>query len=190
MTCFQSAADFREWLDAHHADATELWVAFHKRGSGKGGITYPEALDEALCFGWIDGVGKRVDDLSFTQRFTPRKPRSNWSLGNIRRVERLKKAGRMHSAGLKAFDARTATRTGAYSFENKARELSPAMQLQFQSRKAAWEYFLQQPPGYRRVATFWVMSARQEPTRQRRLARLMADSMNRRRLNLLSPGKP
>jgi len=182
---FKSAADFHEWLEANHSSATELWVGFYRQGSGKGGITYAEALDEALCFGWIDGVRKRVDEISFTQRFTPRKPKSNWSLLNIRHVGRLKQARRMTAAGLKAFAARDAARSGVYSFENKPRELSPELEQQFRSDKAAWEFFQQQPPGYRRLASFWVMSAKQEETRQRRLARLMEDSSHGRRLGLL-----
>jgi uncharacterized protein YdeI (YjbR/CyaY-like superfamily) len=187
---FKSAADFRAWLDANQASATELWVGFYKKDSGKGGLTYPEALDEALCFGWIDGVRKRVDDVRFTQRFTPRKPRSNWSRVNIRHVRRLKQAGRMATAGLKAFAARIAARSGVYSFENKPRELSPSLKRQFKAAPAAWNFFQQQPPGYRRVASFWVMSAKQVATRQRRLARLMEDSERGQRLGLLGVGKP
>lgn len=186
---FKSAADFRAWLEANHASATELWLGIYKKDSGKRGITYADALDEALCFGWIDGVRKRVDESSFTQRFTPRKPRSNWSLINIRHVERLQKAGRMTSPGMKAFAAREVTRSGVYSFENQPRELSPELKRQFKTDKAAWEFFLQQPPGYRRIASFWVMSAKQEQTRQRRLTGLMSDSGKGRRLAMLG-GKP
>ncbi len=186
---FKSTADFRNWLKANHANTSELWVGFYKKASGKGGITYAEALDEALCFGWIDGVRKRVDELSFTQRFTPRKPTSNWSLINIRHVERLKTADRMMPAGLKAFAARSAAKSGVYSFENKPRELSPALQRQFKSDQAAWDFFQQQPPGYRRLACFFVMSAKQEETRQRRLARLMSDSKQSRRLGVIGGGK-
>jgi uncharacterized protein YdeI (YjbR/CyaY-like superfamily) len=160
-----------------------------QKGFGKGGITYAEALDEALCFGWIDGVRKRVDDFSFTQRFTPRKPRSNWSLMNIDHVKRLTKTGRMKPSGLKAFAARTKTKSGVYSFENKPRQLSVALERQFKSNPAAWEFFQQQPPGYRRVASFWVMSAKRVETRQRRLTRLMADSARGRRLGLLGGAK-
>lgn len=165
-----------------------MWVGFYKKDSGRGGLNYAEALDEALCFGWIDGVRKRVDEFSYTQRFTPRKPRSNWSLINIRHAERLKKAGRMRPAGLKAFAACEPAKAGVYSFENKPRELLPALQRQFKSDKAAWRFFQQQPPGYRRVAGFWVMSAKREETRQRRLARLMSDSRHGRRLGLLGGG--
>lgn len=186
---FKSAADFRTWLEANHDRATELWLEFYKKSSGRAGLTYSEALDEALCFGWIDGLKKRVDDLRFKQRFTPRKPGSNWSFINIGHVQRLTKAGRMKPAGLQAFAARTKERSGVYSFENKPRALSPALQRMFVSEKAAWAFFEQQPPGYRRVAAFWVMSAKQEATRLRRLARLIADSKAGRRIGCAVPGK-
>ncbi|MFO1514509.1 MAG: YdeI/OmpD-associated family protein [Verrucomicrobiota bacterium] len=182
---FRSAATFRVWLEANHASATELWLGFYKKDSGKGGITYAEALDEALCFGWIDGVKKRVDELRFTQRFTPRRPTSVWSLINVGHVERLTKAGRMKPSGVKAFAARTAAKTGIYSFENRPRELSPELQRQFKLATAAWDFFQQQPPGYRRVASFWVMSAKRDETRTRRFARLISDSKGGRRLGIL-----
>lgn len=186
---FKSATDFRAWLEANHASTTELFVGFYKKDSGKVGITYAEAVDEALCFGWIDGIKKRVDEVSYTHRFTPRKPKSNWSLINIGHVTRLTKAGRMKPTGLKAFAARTDARSGVYSFENRPRELSPELERQFKSDKTAWEFFQQQPPGYRRVASFWVMSAKQDETRERRLAQLMADSKQGRRLGMLSSKK-
>ena len=186
---FKTAADFRAWLESNHTSASELWVGFYKKDSGKGGLTYAEAVDEALCFGWIDGIKKRVDEFSYTHRFTPRKPKSNWSLINIRHVERLKKAGCMMPAGLKAFAAREAAKSGVYSFENKPRQLSPGLERQFKSDKNAWEFFQQQPPGYRRVASFWVMSAKQEETRARRLAQLISDSKQGRRLGMLSGRK-
>lgn len=182
---FKSAAAFRRWLEANHARASKLWLGFYKKDSGEVGISYAEALDEALCFGWIDGLKQRVDELRFAQRFTPRKPTSNWSLINIRHGERLKKAGRMTPAGLSAFAARTASKSGVYSFENKPRELSPALKREFKSDQAAWDFFQQQPPGYRRVASFWVMSAKQTETRQRRLAQLLSDSKQGRRLGMV-----
>ena len=186
---FKSAADFRAWLEVNHASVTELWIGFYKKDSGKGGITYAEALDEALCFGWIDGIKKRVDEFSYTHRFTPRKPKSIWSLINIGHVKRLTKVGRMMPAGERAFAVRTAARSGVYSFENRPRELSPELQRQFRSDKAAWEFFQQQPPGDRRVASFWIMSAKQEETPQRRLGQLMSDSKCGRRLGLLNSKK-
>jgi len=123
---FKSASGFRRWLEVNHARVTELWVGFFKKDSGKGGLTYSQALDEALCFGWIDGLKKRVDELSYTHRFTPRKPKSNWSLINLQHVERLSKAGHMMPAGLKAYAAREPERSGAYSFENAPRKLAAA----------------------------------------------------------------
>lgn len=186
---FKSTADFREWLEANHTEATELWLGIYKKDSGKKGISYAEALDEALCYGWIDGVRKSVDELSFKQRFTPRKPKSNWSLINIGHVARLKKTGRMMPAGLKAFAAREAEKSGVYSFENKPRPLSPELERQFKSDKPAWEFFQRQPPGYRRLMSFWVMSAKREETRQRRLAQLMSDSKQGRRLGVIGGEK-
>jgi uncharacterized protein YdeI (YjbR/CyaY-like superfamily) len=183
---FKSASQFRRWLEANHASVLELWVGFFKKGSGKKGITYAEAVDEALCFGWIDGLKKRVDELSYRHRFTPRKPNSNWSRANIHHAERLKKAGRMTTAGLKAFAARDPERCGVYSFENTARELASADERRFKADRSAWKFFLQQPPGYRRTAIWWVMSAKQEETRARRLSRLIEDSGNGRRLGLLT----
>ena len=188
-TYFKSAADFRQWLEANHAGASELWVGFYRKDSGRGGLTYAEAVDEALCFGWIDGLKKRVDEVSYTHRFTPRKPKSNWSLTNIRHVKRLKKAGRMKPSGLKAFAARETAKSGVYSFENKPRQLSSDLERQFKADQAAWEFFQRQPLGYRRLASFWVMSAKQGATRERRLARLMTDSSQGRRLGLLSGRK-
>jgi len=179
---FKSPADFRQWLAANHTRVSELWVGFYKKDSGKGGLTYPEALDEALCFGWIDGVRKRVDDLSFTQRFTPRKPRSNWSRININHVARLKKAGRMMPAGLKAFNAREAARSGVYSFENAPRKLAPEDEKQFKADKVGWQFFQKQPCGYQRLAIWYVVSAKKLETRARRLTRLIADSRAGKRL--------
>ena len=187
---FASAADFRRWLDANHATATELLVGFYKKASGKGGLTYPEAVDELLCFGWIDGIKKRVDELSYTHRFTPRRPRSIWSRINIVRAERLKRAGRMRPAGLKAFAAREAKRSGIYSFENRPRKLPAVYERKFRANKPAWAFFTAQPPGYQRLAIYKVVSPKQESTRQRWLALLIADSAKGRRLGVLvSPGK-
>lgn len=186
---FKHAPDFHKWLVAHHATARELWIGFYKQHSQRVGITYAEALDTALCFGWIDGLKKRVDESRFIQRFTPRRPKSVWSLVNIRHVRRLKRAGRMQAAGLRAFAARAAERIGIYSFEAKARQLSPAMRRQFQGDRAVWDFFQQQAPSYRRTAIFWVMNAKQEITRQRRLAQLIQDSKRGCRLAMLSQRK-
>ena len=140
---FKSASEFRRWLEVNHARRYELWVGFYKKDSGKGGLTYAEAVDEALCFGWIDGLKKRVDELSYTHRFTPRKPKSIWSRINIQRVERLQKAGRMTPAGLETYAAREPERSGVYSFENAPRKLAAADEKQFKADKTAWEFFQQ-----------------------------------------------
>ena len=189
ITYFKSACDFRRWLNANHANVRELWVGFFKKDSGRTGITYSEAVDEALCFGWIDGLKKRVDELSYTHRFTPRKSKSNWSGINIQHAERLKKAGRMTTSGLKAFVGRDPKKSGVYSFENAAHELTRADERRFKADRAAWKFFQQQPPGYRRIAIWWVVSAKKDETRARRLSRLIEDSGNGRRLGLLTGSK-
>ncbi len=149
-------------------------------------MTYTQALDEALCFGWIDGVRRRVDANSFSQRFSPRRSRSIWSRVNIRHVERLIEAGRMTEAGLAAFQARDEQRTGVYSFEQRSIELAPAYRRTFRANRAAWDYFQGEAPYYRRTSTYWVMSAKREETRARRLATLVACSARRTRIPLLT----
>jgi uncharacterized protein YdeI (YjbR/CyaY-like superfamily) len=181
-THFANAAAFRCWLERHHASSAELLVGFYNKASGRGGLTYAEALDEALCFGWIDGVRRRLDADRYTIRFTPRRPRSIWSRVNLRHVARLRQLGKMHAAGLTAFAARTAQKTGVYSFENRPEKFPERLARQFRSEKAAWAFWQKQPPGYRRTAIWWVISAKQEATRQRRLGQLIADSAAGRRL--------
>jgi uncharacterized protein YdeI (YjbR/CyaY-like superfamily) len=173
---FSSPEKFRQWLERNHDSATELLLGFHKKSSGKKSITYAEALDEALCFGWIDGVRKNLNETSYTIRFTPRKPRSIWSLVNVRHVERLQKEGRMHPAGLEAYERRSPELTGIYSFENRPRELSPEYEKTFRQNKAAWKFFQEQPPGYKRLMVFRTMSAKKEETRLRRLKQLIDSS--------------
>lgn len=183
---FTAAAAWREWLAAHHVTAAELQVGFYKRDAGRPSITYQEALDEALCYGWIDGVRKGLDEASYTIRFTPRKPRSNWSAVNIRRVEELLRLGRMQPPGIQAYEARDAERSRIYSYEQEQHALTEAFQQQFRANGAAWSFFQAQPPSYRKVASYWVMSAKQEATRLRRLAALIADSAEGRRLTILT----
>jgi uncharacterized protein YdeI (YjbR/CyaY-like superfamily) len=170
---FTTPEQFRQWLEKNHDSATELLIGFHKKASGKKSITYAEALDEALCFGWIDGVRKSLNETSYVQRFTPRKPRSIWSNINVNHVERLKKAGRMHPAGLDAYARRDPERTGIYSFENRPRELDPEYEKMFRQNKAAWKFFQEQPSGYKRLLIFRTMSAKKEETRLRRLKQLI-----------------
>ena len=171
---FSSAQKFRQWLEKNHDKATELFVGFYKKASGKKSLTYPEAVEEALCFGWIDGVRKTIDETSYMQRFTPRKPRSIWSNVNVGHVERLKKEGRMAEPGLKAYARRDPKRTGIYAFENESREFSPEFEKKFRANKRAWEFFESEPPSIRKVCISWVMTAKKEETRLRRLHQLIA----------------
>jgi uncharacterized protein YdeI (YjbR/CyaY-like superfamily) len=171
---FRDATAFRAWLEKNHAKVAELVVGFHKKSSGKPSITYAEALDEALCLGWIDGV-RRGGAEHHTIRFTPRKAKSKWSAINVAHVKRLIAAGRMKAAGLKAYEARGAKAGLNYSYETR-RPMDTALKAKFEANKQAWAFFSAQPPGYQRVATWWVMNAVQEATRLRRLDQLIADS--------------
>jgi uncharacterized protein YdeI (YjbR/CyaY-like superfamily) len=186
---YRNAAAFRRWLMNHHDTESERVVGLYRKETGKGGITYPEALDEALCFGWIDGVRRSLGDGRFTIRFSPRKKGSVWSLVNVRHVQRLLAEGRMQPAGIAAFEARTPDKTGTYSFERKSARFAPAHEAQFRRRKRAWTFWLEQPPGYRHTATHWVESAKQEATRLRRLGLLIEDSAAGLRLAMLTGKK-
>ena len=181
-TYFRSAADFRKWLAAHHAKETELLVGFHKKGSGTPSMTWPESVDEALCFGWIDGVRKRVDEERYTIRFTPRRTRSNWSLINVNRVKELIALERMNPPGLAAFEARVAKKTGIYAYENRPTELDEACARALRKNRKAWEFFQAQPPSYRKRASWWITSAAKDETRQKRLAKLIALSAAGKRI--------
>ncbi|MBP7687354.1 MAG: YdeI/OmpD-associated family protein [Thermoflexales bacterium] len=172
-TFFPTPADFRRWLQAHHATEKELLVGFYKTGSGQPSITWPESVDQALCFGWIDGLRKRVDDERYTIRFTPRKPTSTWSAVNIKRVEELTQLGLMTPAGLKAFEARQANKSGIYSYEQRTAELPPAYDKVLKANRAAWTFFQAQPASYRKAAMWWIVSAKQETTRLKRLEQLI-----------------
>jgi uncharacterized protein YdeI (YjbR/CyaY-like superfamily) len=184
---FSAQEEFREWLVKNHAAAGELFVGFHKKYSGKKGATYSEALDEALCFGWIDGVRRSIDADSYMIRFTPRKPKSIWSLVNVRHVERLQEAGKMAGPGLKAFALREKHRTGIYSFEQKRPALSAKFKKLFRANRPAWEFFCRQAPWYQRTAGHWVVRAKQQETRLRRFAKLVEVSVNGQRLDQLTP---
>jgi uncharacterized protein YdeI (YjbR/CyaY-like superfamily) len=183
---FETAAQFRDWLMDHWDCASDLVLGFHNKNSRKSGITYRQAVDEALCFGWIDGVRRSVDEHRYTVRFTPRRARSIWSRINIQRVQELKRLGRMVPAGLKAFEARRPERSGIYSFENRPRQLQPAYEAEFKSNVAAWAFFQSRAPWYQRTASFWVMSAKKEETRRKRLATLIADSAQKRPIKPLT----
>lgn len=188
---FETPEAFRAWLDEHHATATELVVGFYKVKSGLPSITWKQAVDEALCYGWIDGRGGRIDDISHKIRFTPRRPNSNWSEVNIKRVEELTRQGRMQPAGLAAFERRLAAKTGVYSHEQRGEiTLSDEFEQQFRANAAAWEFFASRAPSYRKAAIWWVMSAKRDDTRQRRLATLIDDSAAGRTVrHLTSPAK-
>lgn len=177
-TFFKTPADFRRWLSQHHTSQTELWVAYYKKDSGKPSITYSESVDQALCFGWIDGVRHAIDNVSYKIRFTPRKPKSIWSTINITKVKELTKCALMEPAGVKAFEARTENRSEIYSFEHKGiRQLDPAYEKKLAANKKAKAFFDAQIPSYKRVVVHWVMSAKQEETRLRRLNLLIENSV-------------
>ena len=174
---FKTPAAFRAWLDKNHDKKTEFWVGYYKKGASKQGMTYMEAVDEALCYGWIDGVVKSIDAESFMQRWTPRKKDSYWSAVNLGKVKRLQAEGRMHAAGLAALARKPADSGTRYAFEKKPQEFTPAMIKAFrQLSKAGWAFFEKQPPGYRRLMIHWVTSAKQEATQQKRLAKLAETS--------------
>ena len=174
---FAGAAEFRAWLERHHDDTDELLLGVYRKSSGAPGITRPEAVDEALCFGWIDGKGQRIDDRRYTIRFTPRRKGSNWSSVNVKRVGELKRLGRMHPAGLAEFKARRKDRSGIYSYEQRHKaSLAAPDERRFRANKKAWSFFQARPAGYRTTAIWWVVSAKREETRDRRLATLIDDS--------------
>ena len=184
-TRFRSQADFRAWLKKHNHTETSLVLRLAKTHAKNDGIIYAQALDEALCFGWIDGVRRAYDDRSFTVRFTPRKPRSIWSLVNMRHVERLIAAKKMAAPGLAAFNARDEKRTGIYSFERAAATLDQTATALFKKNRKAWQYFQDEAPWYRRTATHWVTSAKKDDTKQKRLATLIACSAKGERIGPL-----
>jgi uncharacterized protein YdeI (YjbR/CyaY-like superfamily) len=173
-TFFATPADFRAWLERHHQSDSELIVGFHKRGSGRPSITWPEAVDQALCFGWIDGVRRRIDDASYSIRFTPRKARSTWSAVNIKRMKELVEEGLVAPASMAAFERRADDRSAIYSYEQrKAAELEPDQERRLRADERAWAFFEAQPPSYRRAAIHWVTTAKKPETRERRLAQLI-----------------
>lgn len=174
---FASPDDLRAWFEQHHETAAELHVGYFKAASGRRGLTHQQAIEQALCFGWIDGIGRRVDDQRWRVRFTPRRAGSIWSDVNIASVGRLTEAGLMRPAGLAAFERRRADRTGVYSFEQRAQAaLEPEQQARLEADPAAWAWFSAQAPWYRRSAMHWVTSAKKPETRESRLSRLIADS--------------
>ncbi len=187
-TFFRSPEEFRAWLQEHHATERELLLGFFKKRSGVTGFTQAQAVDEALCFGWIDGHVRALDEHRYTVRFTPRTPQSIWSAVNIRRAEQLVAHGRMAPAGLKAFTGRDPRQAGRYSFENRPQSFDAADEERFRANAPAWTFFQAQTPSYQRTAIWWVVSAKTEATRQRRLATLIADSAEGRLIKPLAYG--
>jgi uncharacterized protein YdeI (YjbR/CyaY-like superfamily) len=182
ITYCRSAVELRTWFRANHATAAELWVGFHKKATGTPSVTWPESVDEALSVGWIDGIRKRVDADAYTIRFTPRRKGSIWSAVNIRRVEALTAEKRMRPAGVQAFEARTANKSGIYSYEQRRAELEEPYNGMLRKNQAAWDFFYAQPPSYRKAVGWWVISAKQEETRVKRLQRLVEVSAAGKRL--------
>ena len=181
-TFFKTPSAFRKWLAANHAKSKELWVGFYKKDSGKPSINWPESVDEALCFGWIDGVRKSIDDESYMIRFSPRKPSSIWSAVNIHNAEKLIKEKRMQPTGLKAYAARKEYRSGVYAYEQRSPELVEPYLGKLKRNRAAWKFFQAQPPYYRKTMNWWIVSAKQEETRLKRLDKLIEESAAGRRM--------
>ncbi len=184
---FENPAELRRWFEANHETAKEVWVGYHRKHTGRPTVTWPEVVDQALCFGWIDGVRYSLGGDSSAQRLTPRRKRSIWSAINVRKYEALERAGQVLPAGRAAFAARSAGRTAIYSYENRSRGMGPALEARFRKDRAAWEYFQSQAPWYRATATHWVLSAKREETRERRFAALMEHSRKGERIPPLVP---
>ena len=187
---FEAPADFRAWLEQNHSKAEALLVGFHKKGTGQPSMTWPESVDEALCFGWIDGVRKRVDADRYTIRFTPRKAGSVWSNVNVARVSALLDQGRMKPAGIAAFEIRKENRSGIYAHEQQSVDLPEPYRGILRGNANAWEFFQNQPASYRKAVSWWVVSAQQEKTRLARMEKLMACSANAERVPQFTSNKP
>ncbi|HEX2835504.1 MAG TPA: YdeI/OmpD-associated family protein [Thermoanaerobaculia bacterium] len=180
-TFFATPAAFRKWLERHHRDRAELLVGFHRKGSGLASITWPESVDQALCFGWIDGVRRGLDENSYTIRFTPRKPKSRWSAVNIKRARELQELGLMTAAGLAEF-AKADANQANYAYEQRREGLPAELEAEFRKHAQAWKFFTAQPPGYQRTLAFWVSSAKREETRRSRLQKLIETSARGERM--------
>lgn len=186
---FPTQKDLRKWFEKNHKVEKELFVGYYKVSSGKPSVTWSGSVDEALCFGWIDGIRRTIDKQSYCIRFSPRNPKSNWSAINIRKVEELKKLGLMKTEGLKAFGFRKESNSKIYSYENPPLEFSPEFKKIFITNKKAWLYYQSETPTYRKVTTRWVMSAKQDSTRTRRLKELIYDSAAGKKIKAMSYGK-
>ena len=181
-TFFKTQEDFRDWLERNHKTVKELLVGFYKVDSGKPSMTWPQSVDQALCFGWIDGIRKSIDSESYCIRFSPRKSTSNWSTINIRKVEELTKAGLMKPAGLEVFALRKEEYSGIYSHENDEQKLDSDLEIKFKNNKIAWDFFMKQPPSYRKAIVRWIMSAKQYSTRQSRIEKAINEFGQQKRL--------
>jgi uncharacterized protein YdeI (YjbR/CyaY-like superfamily) len=179
---FKNAQEFREWLQDHYKTEKELGVGYYKTRTGKPSMTWSESVDQALCFGWIDGIRRSIDDESYSIRFTPRNPNSVWSTVNIKKVEELTQKGLMTAEGLDAFNKRKPEKSGIYSFENRPEQLPEESEKLFMKNKDAWKYFTIQAPSYRRTVIFWIMSAKTEKTQMARLSKLIEASKDKKRI--------
>ncbi len=186
-TLFATPTQWRNWLEKNHASAKELWVGFHRKASGRPSITWPESVDEALCFGWIDGLRKSIDENIYMIRFSPRRPESIWSRVNIKRVGELTELGLMHASGLKLFESRDQAKAELYSSEQRNVSWPAGLEKQFKKNKKAWDFFRTQPPGYQKTLTWWMVSAKREETQLKRLQRVMDVSARGKRVDLESP---
>lgn len=182
VTFFKTQDDFRKWLESHHEKETELIVGFYKVNSGKPSMTWSQSVDQALCFGWIDGVRRTIDNESYCIRFTPRRSNSSWSAINIRKIKELTKKGLMKPAGIKAFSLRKESKSEIYSYENDLVLLDLNYELQFKENKKAWDFFIQQAPSYKKAIIRWIMSAKQEKSRQLRLEKTIKESERQKRV--------
>ncbi len=182
---FATPDEWREWLKQHHQKETALWVGFHKKASGQPSIDWPQSVDEALCYGWIDGLRRGIDEHTYKIRFTPRRADSTWSAVNLKRFEELRRENRVQPAGLAIWESRQPEKAELYSYERQEAQLSDEHLAEFRKTPEAWRFFEQQPPGYRKTASWWVISAKKEETRQRRLQTLIEDSQAGRLLKQL-----
>ncbi len=191
VTVFPTTAAFRAWLEENHETVDQLWVGYYRKSTGKAAMTYPQAVEEALCFGWIDGLTYRIDDEVHANRYTPRRKGSSWSAPNIAKVAELKSAGRMHPTGLRAFEERDRSKDAPYMRDHPLRQqMPPELEARIQANPAAWAYWEAQRASYRKGAAFWILSAKQEATRARRLATLIEESAAGRRPKALRrPGE-
>ena len=175
-TFFKNQKELRKWFENNHDKGKEIWIGFYKKDSGKANFTWSQSVDQALCFGWIDGIRKSIDEVSYMIRFTPRNPKSNWSSVNIKKINELTKLGLMHRAGIEVFKKREEKRSKIYSFEQNKVKLNKKYELKFKSSKNAWEFFQSLPPSTKKPSIWWVMSAKREETQIKRLDTLIKSS--------------